>query len=76
VLRAIIDDTPRPPDGNQLRIAVIHHHLRAPSLREELKPFTDGWREQLQVRLPHVFNLPPDRLFVERHFKNSVNVRR
>ena len=41
VLRAIIDDTPRPADGNQLRLAVIHHHLRAPSLREELKPFAD-----------------------------------
>jgi 3',5'-cyclic AMP phosphodiesterase CpdA len=40
-LRAIIAGTPQPPDGNQLRLAVIHHHLRAPSLREELKPFAD-----------------------------------
>jgi 3',5'-cyclic AMP phosphodiesterase CpdA len=40
-LRSIIGGTPPPPDGNQLRIAVIHHHLRAPSLREELKTFVD-----------------------------------
>jgi 3',5'-cyclic AMP phosphodiesterase CpdA len=41
VLRSIIDDTPRPADGTQLRLAVLHHHLRAPSLREELKAFAD-----------------------------------
>jgi 3',5'-cyclic AMP phosphodiesterase CpdA len=41
VLRGIIDATPQPLIGRQLRIAVLHHHLRAPSLREELKPFAD-----------------------------------
>ena len=41
VLRAIIDATPQPTSGRQLRIAVLHHHLRAPNLREELKPFAD-----------------------------------
>jgi hypothetical protein len=41
MLRTIIGATPGPPDGKQLRVAVIHHHLRAPSPREELKPFAD-----------------------------------
>jgi len=40
-LRAIVAATPKPADGPQLRIAVMHHHLRSPSLREELKPFAD-----------------------------------
>ncbi|KIU27043.1 hypothetical protein SR39_31025 [Methylobacterium radiotolerans] len=40
-LRAIIASTPQPDRGRQLRIAVMHHHLRSPSLREELKPFAD-----------------------------------
>lgn len=40
-LRAIVASTPRPQHGRQLRIAVMHHHLRSPSLREELKPFAD-----------------------------------
>ena len=40
-LRGIIEGTPQPAAGRQLRIAVLHHHLRAPSLREELKPFAD-----------------------------------
>lgn len=35
-------ETTRPPDHRrQLRIAVLHHHLRAPSLREEIKAFAD-----------------------------------
>lgn len=41
ILRGLIDSTPQPPVGRQLRIALLHHHLRAPSLREELKPFAD-----------------------------------
>ena len=40
-LRAIVASTPQPNNGRQLRIAVMHHHLRSPSLREELKPFAD-----------------------------------
>ena len=40
-LRGLVDSTPQPPAGRQLRIALLHHHLRAPSLREELKPFAD-----------------------------------
>jgi 3',5'-cyclic AMP phosphodiesterase CpdA len=41
VLRAIIEGAPRPGDGGQLRLAVLHHHLRAPTLREEVKTFAD-----------------------------------
>lgn len=40
-LRTIVASTPQPARGRQLRIAVMHHHLRSPSLREELKPFAD-----------------------------------
>ncbi len=40
-LRTIVAATPPPANGSQLRIAVMHHHLRSPSLREELKPFAD-----------------------------------
>lgn len=41
VLRKLLQSTARPASGRQLRIAVMHHHLRSPSLREELKPFPD-----------------------------------
>jgi hypothetical protein len=41
VLRGLIEGAPQPATGRQLRIAVLHHHLRAPSLREELKAFAD-----------------------------------
>ena len=41
VLRQLMTATPVPAHGRQLRIAVMHHHLRSPSLREELKPFAD-----------------------------------
>ncbi|RRI84242.1 hypothetical protein EIM01_06605 [Pseudomonas aeruginosa] len=41
ILREIVDSTPQPPAGRQVRMALLHHHLRAPSLREELKPFAD-----------------------------------
>lgn len=41
VLRTLVASTPQPDHGRQLRIAVMHHHLRSPSLREELKPFSD-----------------------------------
>jgi 3',5'-cyclic AMP phosphodiesterase CpdA len=41
VLREVVKATPRPDHGRQLRIAVMHHHLRSPSLREEVKAFAD-----------------------------------
>lgn len=41
VLREIVKATDLPEHGRQLRIAVMHHHLRSPSLREELKAFAD-----------------------------------
>lgn len=41
ILRGLIETSPRPAGGVPLRIAVLHHHLRAPSLREEVKPFAD-----------------------------------
>jgi len=40
-VRRLVEATPRPEHGRQLRIAVLHHHLRAPSLREEIKAFAD-----------------------------------
>ncbi|MGE0281000.1 MAG: metallophosphoesterase [Rhizobiaceae bacterium] len=40
-VRRLVDRTPRPEHGRQLRIAVLHHHLRSPSLREEIKAFSD-----------------------------------
>ncbi|MFJ7440158.1 metallophosphoesterase [Methylorubrum thiocyanatum] len=48
-LRAIVAATPQPSDGKQLRIAVMHHHLRAPSLREEVKAF-EGISNLEQIR--------------------------
>lgn len=41
ILRGLVEKTPQPATGRQLRIALLHHHLRAPTLREELKPFAD-----------------------------------
>lgn len=40
VLRLLMLATPQ-AEHRQLRMAMMHHHLRAPSLREELKPFAD-----------------------------------
>lgn len=39
--RTIVSSTPPATLGSQLRLAAIHHHLRAPSLHEEVKPFAD-----------------------------------
>jgi|GEM_PF-1110401 len=39
--RSIVASTPQPPSARQLRLATLHHHLRAPSLREEVKAFAD-----------------------------------
>ena len=40
-VRRLVDRTALPEHGRQLRIAVLHHHLRSPSLREEIKAFSD-----------------------------------
>jgi 3',5'-cyclic AMP phosphodiesterase CpdA len=40
-LRKLVGATPKPEQGRQLRIGVLHHQLRSPSLREELKPFAE-----------------------------------
>jgi 3',5'-cyclic AMP phosphodiesterase CpdA len=36
-----VDRSPKPSRGPQLRIAVLHHHLQAPSMSEEIKPFAN-----------------------------------
>jgi 3',5'-cyclic AMP phosphodiesterase CpdA len=41
VFRRVVEETPPAVDGAQVRIAAMHHHLRTPSFREELKPFAD-----------------------------------
>lgn len=40
-LKVILRDVPRSRNIAQVRIAALHHHLRAPSHREEVKPFAD-----------------------------------
>ncbi len=40
-LRRLIQSTNQPASGRQTRLVLTHHHLRAPSLREEVKPFAD-----------------------------------
>lgn len=40
VLRHILEALPGAP-SSQLRMGAFHHHLRSPSLREEIKPFAD-----------------------------------
>lgn len=40
-LRAVIMATPQPDDGPQLRMVLMHHHLRPPSLREQVRPFAE-----------------------------------
>ncbi|WP_167514766.1 metallophosphoesterase [Mesorhizobium intechi] len=39
VMRGVIASAPRPESGPQLRVLLMHHHLRAPGLRVELKAF-------------------------------------
>jgi len=46
-LRQIVDTTPRPTSGKQVRILTLHHHLAAPSHREEVKAFADFTNLQL-----------------------------
>ncbi|MEJ5125008.1 metallophosphoesterase [Comamonas sp. MYb21] len=40
-LRRMLGDIPAPTNGKQIRIMTLHHHLLAPSLVEEVKPFSD-----------------------------------
>lgn len=40
-VRNVVASTPKPRRGSQLRVAVMHHHLRSPTLREEVKAFAD-----------------------------------
>ncbi|MGJ3700821.1 metallophosphoesterase [Variovorax sp. AFSI2.2] len=40
-LRWMLKSLPRADHGKQLRMMVLHHHLRAPSVAEEVKPFAD-----------------------------------
>jgi 3',5'-cyclic AMP phosphodiesterase CpdA len=48
-LRRIVGGTPVPEAG-QVRIVALHHHLSAPSLREEVKGFADFTNLQLLRR--------------------------
>jgi len=48
-LRQIVNSTPLSSTG-QIRIAALHHHLSAPSLREEVKAFADFTNLQLLRR--------------------------
>jgi hypothetical protein len=41
VLRELVKTTSLPASRRQFRVAVMHHHLRSPSLREEIKAFAD-----------------------------------
>lgn len=48
-LKKIVSDTPPAVHGRQTRLAVMHHHLRSPGLRVEVKPF-EGISNLEQVR--------------------------
>ncbi len=41
IMREVARSTPAPASGSQTRIMVMHHHLRNPDLREEIRPFAD-----------------------------------
>ncbi|WP_447916449.1 metallophosphoesterase [Delftia acidovorans] len=40
-MRRMLADMQKPLKGRQIRILTLHHHLQAPSLAEEVKPFSD-----------------------------------
>ncbi|WP_219210712.1 metallophosphoesterase [Variovorax boronicumulans] len=40
-VRHMLAQLPPPTRGRQLRVMALHHHLRSPSLAEEVKPFSD-----------------------------------
>jgi hypothetical protein len=46
-VRRIVDGTPTIASRRPIRIAAIHHHLHAPSLREEVKAFADFTKLEL-----------------------------
>jgi 3',5'-cyclic AMP phosphodiesterase CpdA len=50
-LKSITHSTPPPTAGHQLRIVLMHHHLRSPTMREELKPFADISKPRAGPRL-------------------------
>ncbi|PZQ11846.1 MAG: hypothetical protein DI565_16785 [Ancylobacter novellus] len=41
MVRTLISTTRQPTAGRQVRIAVMHHHLRSPGLGEEFRPFAE-----------------------------------
>lgn len=51
VFRRTVAETPKPENKRQVRLAVMHHHLRAPSLRLEVKPY------EALINLEHVRTL-------------------
>lgn len=40
-VRHMVQHLPQPTRGKQLRVMALHHHLRSPTLSEEVKPFAD-----------------------------------
>lgn len=51
-LRMMLNKAPVSTNGRQLRMVALHHHLRAPSLREEVKAFSEITNvERLRVML-------------------------
>lgn len=40
-VRHMLQQLPKPTQGKQLRVMALHHHLRSPTLSEEVKPFAD-----------------------------------
>lgn len=40
-VRHMLQHLPQPARGKQLRVMALHHHLRSPTLSEEVKPFAD-----------------------------------
>ena len=40
-LRHMLQQLPQPARGKQLRMMALHHHLRSPTVSEEVKPFAD-----------------------------------
>lgn len=40
-VRHMLQQLPQPTRGKQLRVMALHHHLRSPTLSEEVKPFAD-----------------------------------
>lgn len=41
IIRRMLEDIKNPSSGGQIKMMTLHHHLRAPSLAEEVKAFSD-----------------------------------